>query len=106
MDKLKAMETFVAVAARGSLAAAARAEGVAPAVIGRRLDLLEEKLGVKLMLLVLYIVLGSLALKRAPTPGLQRAGYAGALAVYLFMVSVAMAHHPLGFFRPGMAHAG
>jgi DNA-binding transcriptional LysR family regulator len=50
MDKLKAMETFVAVAARGSLAAAARAEGVAPAVIGRRLDLLEEKLGVKLML--------------------------------------------------------
>ena len=63
-------------------------------------------LGVKLMLLVLYVVLGSLALKRAPTPGLQRAGYAGALAVYLFMVSVAMAHHPLGFFRPGMAHAG
>ena len=50
MDKLKAMETFVAVAARGSLAAAARAEGVAPAVIGRRLDRLEEKLGVKLML--------------------------------------------------------
>ena len=50
MDKLKAMETFVAVAARGSLAAAARAEGVAPAVIGRRLDLLEERLGVKLLL--------------------------------------------------------
>ncbi len=50
MDKLKAMETFVAVALRGSLAAAARAEEVVPAVIGRRLDLLEEKLGVKLML--------------------------------------------------------
>ncbi|MEY5098291.1 MAG: HTH-type transcriptional regulator DmlR [Pseudomonadota bacterium] len=49
MDKLKAMETFVAVAARGSLAAAARAEGVAPAMIGRRLDALEEALGVKLM---------------------------------------------------------
>ena len=50
MDKLKAMETLVAVAARGSLAAAARAEGVAPAVIGRRIDQLEERLGVKLML--------------------------------------------------------
>ncbi len=49
MDKLKAMETFVAVAGRGSLAATARAEGVAPAIIGRRLDALEELLGVKLM---------------------------------------------------------
>ncbi len=49
MDKLRAMETFVAVATRGSLAAAARAEGVAPAIIGRRLDALEELLGVKLM---------------------------------------------------------
>lgn len=49
MDKLKAMETFVAVAQRGSLTAAARAEGVAPAIIGRRLDALEERLGVKLM---------------------------------------------------------
>jgi DNA-binding transcriptional LysR family regulator len=49
MDKLKSMETFVAVATRGSLTAAARAEGVAPAIIGRRLDALEEGLGVKLM---------------------------------------------------------
>jgi len=49
MDKLKAIETFVAVAQRGSLTAAAKAEGVAPAIIGRRLDGLEEHLGVKLM---------------------------------------------------------
>ena len=49
MDKLRAMETFVSVAVRGSLAAAARAEGVAPAIIGRRLDALEELLGIKLM---------------------------------------------------------
>lgn len=49
MDRLKQLETFLAVAARGSLTAAARAEGVAPAVIGRRLDALEERLGVKLM---------------------------------------------------------
>ncbi|RYZ10638.1 MAG: LysR family transcriptional regulator [Comamonadaceae bacterium] len=50
MDRLKQLETFVAVATRGSLTAAARAEGVAPALIGRRLDALEERLGVKLML--------------------------------------------------------
>ena len=49
MDKLKAFETFASVATRGSLSAAARAEGVAPAVIGRRLDALEEHLGVKLL---------------------------------------------------------
>lgn len=49
MDRLKQLESFVAVATRGSLSAAARAEGVAPAVIGRRLDALEERLGVKLM---------------------------------------------------------
>ena len=49
MDRLKQIETFVAVAQRGSLTAAAKAEGVAPAIIGRRLDGLEEHLGVKLM---------------------------------------------------------
>jgi len=49
LDKFKQIESFVAVATRGSLAAAARAEGVAPAIMGRRLDALEERLGVKLM---------------------------------------------------------
>jgi DNA-binding transcriptional LysR family regulator len=49
MDRFKQIETFAAVAAKGSLSAAAQAEGVAPAVIGRRLDALEERLGVKLL---------------------------------------------------------
>jgi DNA-binding transcriptional LysR family regulator len=49
MDKLKQMESFVSVATRGSLTAAAQAEGVAPAIMGRRLDALEERLGVKLL---------------------------------------------------------
>ena len=49
MDRLKQIETLVAVAGKGSLTAAARAEGVAPAVIGRRIDALEERLGVKLL---------------------------------------------------------
>jgi DNA-binding transcriptional LysR family regulator len=49
MDKLKAFESFVSVATRGSLTAAAKVEGVAPAIMGRRLDALEERLGVKLL---------------------------------------------------------
>ena len=49
MDQFKQISTFVDVAARGSLSASARAEGVAPAVIGRRLDALEARLGVKLL---------------------------------------------------------
>jgi DNA-binding transcriptional LysR family regulator len=50
MDRLKQIESFVSVSSRGSLTAAAHAEGVAPAVIGRRIDALEERLGVKLLL--------------------------------------------------------
>jgi DNA-binding transcriptional LysR family regulator len=49
MDAFKQVESFVSVASRGSLSAAARAEGVTPAVIGRRLDALEQRLGVKLL---------------------------------------------------------
>lgn len=49
MDQFKQISTFVEVVAKGNLSAAARAEGVAPAMIGRRLDALEERLGVKLL---------------------------------------------------------
>jgi uncharacterized membrane protein SirB2 len=56
-------------------------------------------LGTKLALLLLYIVLGSLALKRAPRPGQRAACFVAALAVYGFMASVAVAHHPLGLLR-------
>jgi len=49
MSKFTQMTTFVEVVARGSLSGAARAEGIAPAMIGRRLDALEARLGVKLL---------------------------------------------------------
>lgn len=49
MDKFKEIESFVSVVTRGSLTAAALAAGVAPAIMGRRLDALEERLGVKLL---------------------------------------------------------
>ncbi|WP_394791905.1 LysR family transcriptional regulator [Rhodoferax sp.] len=50
MAQFKQLETFVSIVSRGSLTAAAKAEGVAPAIIGRRIDALEERLGVKLLL--------------------------------------------------------
>lgn len=49
MDRFTQLETFVAVARLGSLSAVARAERLAPAMIGRRIDALEVRLGVKLM---------------------------------------------------------
>lgn len=55
-------------------------------------------LATKLALLVVYVVLGSLALKRARGRGARLACYLAALAVFGFMYSVARAHHPLGVF--------
>ena len=49
MDQIKQIEAFVNSATRGSLSAAARLDGVTPAVIGRRLDALETRLGGKLL---------------------------------------------------------
>lgn len=49
MDRFKEISAFVLSAQRGSLSAAAEAEAVTPAVISRRLDALEARLGVKLL---------------------------------------------------------
>ena len=51
----------------------------------------------KVLLLVLYVVLGSFALKRGRTRAVRTACWISALLVYLFIVSVARAHNPLGF---------
>ena len=48
MDRFKALQTFLDVAKSESLSSVARAEGVTPAMVGRRIDQLEEQLGVKL----------------------------------------------------------
>ena len=49
MDKLKQMEAFVAAVDSGSLAKAALELGITPAMLGRRVDALERRLGVKLL---------------------------------------------------------
>ncbi|HKU89450.1 MAG TPA: SirB2 family protein [Steroidobacteraceae bacterium] len=50
----------------------------------------------KVCLLVVYIVLGTFALKRARTRRARAGFYVAAIAVFLFIVSIARAHHPLG----------
>lgn len=52
----------------------------------------------KIVLLLVYIALGTFALKRARTQRGRVLCFLGALAVYLFILSVARAHHPLGVF--------
>lgn len=55
-------------------------------------------LTVKVLLLVVYIVLGTLALKRGRTRAAQVTCYFAALFVFAFIVSVARAHDPWGIF--------
>jgi len=55
----------------------------------------------KVVLLVVYIVLGSIALKRGRTKSIRVAALVAALATIGFLVTVARAHHPLGVFASG-----
>jgi uncharacterized membrane protein SirB2 len=59
-------------------------------------------LTVKVLLLLVYVVLGSFALKRGRTRALRIGCWLGALAVYLFIVTVARTHHPLGVLGGSM----
>lgn len=49
MDRYTEIRSFCLVAEKGSFAGAALVEGVTPVVMGRRLDILESRLGVRLM---------------------------------------------------------
>jgi uncharacterized membrane protein SirB2 len=50
----------------------------------------------KVLLLVVYVVLGSFALKRGRTHAVRTSCWIAALLVYLFIVSIARTHSPLG----------
>ena len=52
----------------------------------------------KVCLLVVYIALGTFALKRARTRRARAWFYVAALTVFLLIVSIARAHHSFGFF--------
>jgi uncharacterized membrane protein SirB2 len=52
----------------------------------------------KVLLLIVYIVLGTYALKRGSTRNVRILCWLAALLVYGFIITVARAHHPAGFF--------
>ncbi len=53
-------------------------------------------LTLKILLLLVYIGLGTFALKRGRTAGQRRACFVAALLVYACMFAIARTHHPLG----------
>ena len=55
-------------------------------------------LTMKVALLVVYVGLGTVALKRARTPRMRALAFVAALATVGFLFTVARAHHPLGLF--------
>ncbi|EIL93039.1 hypothetical protein UU7_09725 [Rhodanobacter spathiphylli B39] len=57
----------------------------------------------KLVLLVVYVVLATLALKRARTRRARLAFFIAALACYVYMLGVARMHHPLGWLHGWIA---
>ena len=60
--------------------------------------LINQWLTVKLFALLLYIIFGSVALKRGKTKAQRTAAFAAAICTFLFIVSVAHYHHPMGLF--------
>ena len=53
-------------------------------------------LTMKVVLLVVYVGLGTLALKRGRTRTVQTTCYFAAMAVYVFIISIARTHNPWG----------
>ncbi|TAN04996.1 MAG: regulator SirB [Rhodanobacteraceae bacterium] len=74
------------------------AAAVALTMIIHQYPFVQAWLTVKVILLVVYIVLGTFALKRGRTRAVRGGSFAAALAVYLFIISVAYTQNPLGAF--------
>ena len=65
---------------------------IALATMLRLVPLVDPWITAKVGLVVLYVVLGSMALKRAPTPGARRACLVAALLVFATIFAVARSH--------------
>ena len=56
----------------------------------------------KLVLVVVYVLLGTLALKRGRTARVRSACYLSALLAFTAIIGIAIAHHPLGSLLRGL----
>ena len=75
------------------------ASGIGLAVLTQQYPLVHDWLTAKFFALILYISLGTLALKRGKTRGQRIAAWIAALLVYGYMVAVAITHNPVPFMR-------
>jgi len=73
------------------------ASGIGLAVLTQQYPLVHGWLTAKFFALILYIVLGTVALKRGKTRGQRIAAWIAALLVFGYMVAVAVTHDPLPF---------
>lgn len=80
------------------------ASAIALTLMLRQYPLIDAWLSAKLIGLLVYIGLGLVALRYGKTRGVRAAAWIGALAVFLYIVSVALSHDPLGFFRGVTRH--
>jgi uncharacterized membrane protein SirB2 len=70
------------------------ASAIAMAVLARLSPLAQPWLAAKIVALLVYIVLGSLALRRARTRARRAAAFAGALLTFVYIVGVALTRDP------------
>ena len=75
------------------------ASGIALAVLIQQYPLVHGWLTAKLIALIAYIALGTVALKRGKARGQRIAAWIAALLVFGYMAAVAVAHDPLPFIR-------
>lgn len=68
--------------------------GIALAVLLQQYPLVHGWITAKIVALILYIVLGTIALKRGRSKGQRVAAWIAALAVFGYMLAVARAHDP------------
>ncbi|MDZ7593194.1 MAG: SirB2 family protein [Thiobacillus sp.] len=73
------------------------ASGIGLAVLIQQYPLVHGWLTAKLLALLIYIGLGTIALKRGKTKAQRIAAWIAALLVFGYMVVVAMAHDPFPF---------
>jgi len=73
------------------------ASAIGLAVVLRQYPFVHGWLTAKVLALALYIVLGSVALKRGSTKPIRATAWIAAMAVFGYIVSVAVTHSPLGF---------
>jgi uncharacterized membrane protein SirB2 len=74
------------------------ASAIALALMLRQYPLTDSWLSAKLAGLLVYIGLGLVALRYGKTRSVRATAWIAALAVFFYIVSVALTHDPLGFF--------